>query len=422
MASKNNKVDNAFVISQYYGFEGLELDQVEKEAHEKAKKIKVYKDFDHSHLPKIEEAVTILKHANSDEQKRRQMPLLFYSKGELKNPHNKKTKKRSGESVSLHIIGTPKSIAEALLIKTAYTILKEEGYKNLSVEVNNIGDKDTLAVYNKQVTNFFRSKLDDLDTDCKEMLKFGGHTLVTCNVKGVKHLLKETPSPIEFLNEEHRNHFKEVLEYLQSQEIPFEINKFVLGDPHYSSNTIFTIIDEKTGKILATGSRYNDIARRTVLRKGIPAVSVSINVPKLKTVPHTKQPKFDNCDIYFIQLGYGAKLKSLEVIETLRKAGIPVHQSVGRDKMSTQTQFAHKKGVKYILLMGQKEALENSICVRNLETNSQKTIPLTDLVEYLKELKSKETPKKKPVTKKKVAVSKKQKQTVKKKAQTKKKK
>lgn len=340
-----------------------------------------------AHLPKIEEAVALLRHSNSDEQKKRQMPILFYTKGELKNPNNKKMKKRTGESVSLHIIGTPKSIAEAILIKTAYTILKEEGYKNLSVEINNIGDRDTLVHYNKQVTNFFRGKLADLNTDCKELLKFGGHTLVTCNIKGVQHLLKEAPSPIEFLSEDHRNHFKEVIEYLESQKIPFEINKFVLGDPHYSTNTIFTILDEKSGKILATGSRYNDLSKRTVLRKGIPAVSVSIKLPKLKQVSPSKQPKFDDCDIYFIQLGYAAKLKSLEVVETLRKAGIPVHQSIGRDKMATQTQFAHKKDVKYILLMGQKEAIEDSICVRHLETNSQKTIPLTSLVEYLQNLK-----------------------------------
>lgn len=401
MATKKSTVDNAFVISQYYGFEGLDVVEVDAEAHEKGQKKKQYKDFEHPHLPKIEEAITILKHANTDEQKRRSAPLLYYSKGDFKNPQNKKAKKRSGESVSLHIIGTPKSIAEALLIKTAYTILKEEGYKNLSVEINHIGDKDTLVAYNKQSTNFFRGKLDELNTACKELLKFGGHTLVTCNLKGVSHLTKEIPTPIEFLSEDHRNHFKEVLEYLQSQDINFEINKFVLGDPHYSSHTVFTIIDEKSGKILATGSRYDDLSKKTVLRKGIPAVSVSINLPKLKKVPHSKQPKFDDCDIYFIQLGYGAKLKSLEVIETLRKAGIPVHQSVGRDKMSTQTQLAHRKDVKYILLMGQKEALENSICVRNLETNSQKTIPVDSLVAYLKELKAQEKKAKKKVSPKK---------------------
>ncbi len=388
-SKKTAKIDNAFVISQYYGFEGLDLHHVEKEDHDKAQKLKNYKNFEHAHLPKIEEAVALLRHSHSDEEKRRQMPILYYTKGEIKNPHIK-SKKKIGESVSLHIIGTPKSIAEAILIKAAYTILKEEGFKNLSVEINHIGDKETLPTYNKQVTNYFRGKLADLNTDCKELLKFGGHTLVTCNLKGVQHLLKEVPTPIEFLNEEHRNHFKEVIEYLESQKIPFEINKFVLGDPHYSSHTVFTIIDEKTGKILATGSRYDDLSKRAIVRKGIPAVSVSIKIPKFKQVPHSKIPNFDDCEIYFIQLGYGAKLKSLEVVETLRKAGIPVHQSIGRDKMSTQTQFAQKKGAKYILLLGQKEALENSICVRHLETNSQKTIPLSSLVDYLRDLKKNE--------------------------------
>lgn len=43
---KDTKVDNAFVISQYYGFEGLELPHVEKDDHDRAQKIKNYKDFD----------------------------------------------------------------------------------------------------------------------------------------------------------------------------------------------------------------------------------------------------------------------------------------------------------------------------------------------------------------------------------------
>lgn len=389
-SKKTTKVDNAFVISQYYGFEELNLGSIEKEPHDKAQKMRTLNKYDHSHLPKIEEVVATLYHANTSEEKRRQLPLLFYTKGELKNPQNKKPSRKSGETVSLHIVGTTKSIAEAILIKTAYTILKEEGYKNLSVEINNVGDKDSLTLFNKHATNFFRGKLPDLNTDCKELLKFGGHALMACNIKGIQHLLKEAPTPLDFLNEESRTHFKEVIEYLDSQSIPFEINKFIFGDPQYSSHTIFTILDSKSGKILATGSRFDEVSKKTVVRKGIPGISVSIKLPKLKQVSSSKIPNFDACDIYFIQLGYGAKLKSLEVVNMLRKSGICVHQSIGRDKMATQTQFAHKKGVKYILLMGQKEANENSICVRHLETNSQQTIPLTSLVEYLSNLKKAE--------------------------------
>ena len=38
-----------------------------------------------------------------------------------------------------------KSIAEAILIQTSLAILREEGYKNLFVEINSVGDKESLA-------------------------------------------------------------------------------------------------------------------------------------------------------------------------------------------------------------------------------------------------------------------------------------
>lgn len=383
--SSNKKVDNAFVVSRYYGFEGLNIDQIEKTHHEKAKKMIKKENFKHENLPHLEEYVSVLSHSHKEEIKN--PPALYYTKGEIKTS---KRKKSPSKNIGLHIIGTPKSIAEAILIKTAFSILKEEGYKDIELEVNSLGGRESQEKFNKALTGYFRNKLDDLNSQCKEILKFGGHTLMACNPKGFSmEKFEDAPSSIEYLSEDSRKHFKEVIEYLESQEIPFEINKNVIGDPHYSTHTVFTILDKKTGKILATGTRYNDLAKKTITSKGHPAVSLNITLPKLKQVPSKKEPDFKKCDVYFIQLGYAAKLKSLEVIEILRKAGIHVHHAIGRDKMSTQTNFAHKKNVKYILVMGQKEAIENSVCVRDLETNSQTTVRLDRLVDHLKSLREK---------------------------------
>lgn len=386
---KSKQTENAFVISEYYGFEGLEIDPINRDLTEKVKRIKKDNDkIEHPHLPRIEECVSILEKCHGDENKNKTFPLLYYTKGEMKD--GRRTPKYSGKTVGLHIIGTPKSIAEAILIKTACAILEEEGYKDLSVEINSLGNKESLALFSKELNAYMRSKVSELDVECKEVLKCGGHTLVSMNPKGLpEKILNESPSSIEFLSEGSRNHFKEVIEYMESQSIPYEINKNILGDPHYSTNTVFTILDKKTGKILATGTRYNELSKRTLSRKGHPGVSLNIRLPKLKKVSESKKPKFNKSDIFFIQLGYSAKLKSLEVIERLRKANIPVHQSIGRDKMATQTAFAQKKGAKYILLMGQKEANENSVCVRDLESNNQTTIPLENLVEHLKKLRKK---------------------------------
>jgi len=380
----SKKVDNAFVISEYYGFEGLDINKIEKDHHIKALKMKNKEDFKHEDLPHLEEYVSVLSHAHKNEA--RTLPMLFYTKGEIKTSKRRSTPTKN---IGLHIIGTPKSIAEAILIKTAFAILKEEGYNDVSLEINSLGGRDSQTNFNKALTTYFKSKLDYLDSECKELLKFGGHTLVACNPKGLSKVINETPSSIEFLTEDNRKHFKEVIEYLESQKIPFEINKSIVGDPHYSTSTVFTIINKKNGKILATGTRYDDLAKKTITRNGHPGVSLNINIPKLKTTQENKKPKFEKCDTYFIQLGYAAKLKSLEVIELLRKAGIAVYHSIGRDKMSTQTSFANKKHVKYILLLGQKEAMENSVCVRDLESNCQTTVPMDKLVEHLKNLRKK---------------------------------
>lgn len=90
--------------------------------------------------------------------------------------------------------------------------------------------------------------------------------------------------------------------------------------------------------------------------------------------------------MYFIQLGFDAKLKSLNVIEILRKAKIPIAQSLSKDSLGVQLAVAEKMGVKYALIFGQKEALKNSVIVRDMTNRSQETIKLNKLLEYLKEL------------------------------------
>jgi histidyl-tRNA synthetase len=95
-----------------------------------------------------------------------------------------------------------------------------------------------------------------------------------------------------------------------------------------------------------------------------------------------KKPK-----VYFIQIGLEAKLKSLNVIEILRKAHVPMIQALSKDSLSAQLAVAEKSGAPFAIIFGQKEAMEKSVIVRNMETRSQETVPLAQLHDYLKHLK-----------------------------------
>ena len=99
---------------------------------------------------------------------------------------------------------------------------------------------------------------------------------------------------------------------------------------------------------------------------------------------HTKTKK---PQIFFAQIGAEAKLKSLKIIEMLRQAHFHLHQSLSKDKISSQVAIAENLKVSYIIIVGQKEALENSVIVRNMLNRSQTVVPIPKLADHLNHLK-----------------------------------
>ena len=101
-------------------------------------------------------------------------------------------------------------------------------------------------------------------------------------------------------------------------------------------------------------------------------------------IPTSK--KIEKPLVCFVQIGFEAKLKSLQVIEMLRAAKIPTYQSLSHDKLSSQLQIADNQKIPYAIIMGQKEAMENSVIVRCMANQSQETVPLPNLQKYLEKI------------------------------------
>ena len=83
-------------------------------------------------------------------------PVMFYSYGPVfRHDNPQKGRYRQFWQFDMDVIGSDKSILDALVIKTAWTILIEAGATGLSVEVNSIGDKECRASYIRELNNYF---------------------------------------------------------------------------------------------------------------------------------------------------------------------------------------------------------------------------------------------------------------------------
>ncbi|MFZ3011929.1 MAG: histidine--tRNA ligase [Minisyncoccia bacterium] len=323
-------------------------------------------------------------------------PVMFYQYGPVFR-HDKPQRGRYRQfwQFDLDCLGNDKSIMDALVIKAGISILEEAGATNLTVDINSIGDKECRNGYIKELTNYYRKNLSSLPAVDRERLKTNPLRILDSKEEKTKELNDNAPDSVSFLCASCKKHFKEVLEYLEEMGINYNINKNLVRGLSYYTRTVFEVIEEggaEDGSPLALGGggRYDYLAKQVGGKKDVPAVGFSIGVDRIveakwykKLSPRIlKKPK-----IYFIQLGSEAKLKSLNIIEILRKAHIPIAQSLSKDSLGSQLGIAEKLSIPYAIIFGVKEAIDDSVIVRDMSNRSQDTVKLSKLLEYLKELK-----------------------------------
>ncbi len=323
-------------------------------------------------------------------------PVLFYQYGpSFRHDNPQQGRFRQFWQFDLDSLGSEKSIMDALVIKTGINILKEAGAENITLDINSIGDKECRNIYLKELVNYYKKNINNLPAKDRERLKKNPLRILDSKEIKTKEINENAPDSISFLCSSCKKHFKEVLEYLEEMEIPYNINKNLVRGLSYYTRTVFEVIEEKGGEdgnpiTIAGGGRYDYLAKQLGSKKEVPAVGFSIGVDRViasswykKLSPRiNKKPK-----IYFIQLGSEAKLKSLNVIEILRKAHIPIAQTLSKDSLGAQLSIAEKLQVPYVLIFGQKEALENSVIVRDMSNRSQNTVKISKLLDYLKNIK-----------------------------------
>lgn len=382
--------EKPFETALYFGFLPVKTPEITKEDLQNLKTVK-----DSYYEPKrvqaeapftfdVLEKIALLRSFDSWGFEHSPQPLLIAYKKPISGTFNKKT---SEFIMGLEVLGLSTSSAEALILRATLSILEDEGYKNLSIHLNSLGDKDSVGDFERVVSGFVRKHMNGFPADIRKMAKTDIFEILRSNDPKHHEVQSQAPKSLSFLSENSRNHFKEVLEHIESFNVPYTIAHRLIGSTAFCSHTIFEIRNEdgEKSEVLAHGYRYSRLSKKIGFKKEVPALGVTIAFKKKEKKPLSSG--IGKSRFYLIQLGFGAKLMALPVIEMLRKARITITHALAKDKLSSQLGSAENSKVPYILIIGQKEAIERSVVVRNVSTRAQESVEVDRLVEYLKKLK-----------------------------------
>jgi hypothetical protein len=293
-------------------------------------------------------------------------------------------------TLELHIVGHASAIAEALLLVVANAIAEEAGVKELTLSINNIGSVDSSNRFVRDVGLYLRKHIESISPTLRPRAASDPLGALVQLIERGHPAAPRAPQAMEYLTEDERRRFWELLEYLEISGLQYELNPHILGSRDCWANSLFELssTDPESGARvpIAFGGRYDPLASRFA-KSPTSATTIAITcelrgktqTKRSRDIPAEAQPA-----IYFAHLGLEARRRILSILEMLRHAGIPVHQGLWFDRMGEQMTVARQLGTPYIVIIGHKEAMEGTVLVREVSTNSQDAIPVPELPAYLK--------------------------------------
>lgn len=312
-------------------------------------------------------------------------PVLFYNVEQVP---------RSGEAaISFQVYGVEKCIAEALLIQVTRALLSDFGYDDHTVRINSLGDRDSTTRYTRELTNYLKKRLDDMPISARELMKSHVFEALMHLVEKEHELAYRCPNPLEHLSDPSRKHFRDIIEFLEMTEAPYEIDPKLIGHHQCYSDALFALdINDTDGvrmnhpPLYVRGGRYNEFVFRHT-KKEIPAAGAVVVLRDKKAPSRVpKAEKRGTPSVYVVQLGFGPKITSLKLIDQLRQENIPVLQNLACDSLSTQLRDAERRKVKYTIIIGQKEHVEGNVILRDMQARSQENVPLENVISQLKRM------------------------------------
>src|SRR3989344_838284 len=219
-------LENAIRVAEYYGFSAL--DQMPRLSARSTAQRK---------LPSLSEVESGIAFARRDEKAlltAARRCIVSMREGGALLAWRISTNSSGIPSVSfeLHIVGPQTTIAEALLIIAGNAIAEEAGINERILSINNIGSPESNGRYVRDVGLYLRKHIESISPTLRERAASDPlGTLVQLIERG-HPAISRAPQPMEYLTEEERRRFWEILEYLEMSGLSYELSPRVLHARH----------------------------------------------------------------------------------------------------------------------------------------------------------------------------------------------
>lgn len=291
---------------------------------------------------------------------------------------------REFHQVGAEVFGLRNPLMDAEIIKMGCEFLERTGIKNLTVEVNSLGNTQSRERYTNELRKFIESKIDKLCSNCKTRYAKNPLRVLDCKSETCQEQYKDAPLLNDYLDEESKDYYEKMKGCLDILNVNYVENHRLVRGLDYYSDTVFEIKSENLGaqSTVLGGGRYDklleilgDVKMPGIgFAAGIERISMLLDEDKIS---EEEKPVFI---VYFKE----TKDYALNTIKILRENDIKVDFEYEVKSFKSQMKKAGKIDSKYVIIIGEDEQNENKLVLKDFSTGEQEKLEIEKVIERVR--------------------------------------
>ena len=203
----------------------------------------------------------------------------------------------------------------------------------------------------------------------------------------MKKAMEKAPLLIDYLTSESREHFNQVISYLDALNISYVLNPRMVRGLDYYTGTTFEFVHELLGAQsgIGGGGRYDGLMEQ-LGGQSLSGIGFGLGVDRALLAAEAEgviRPDAFVSDLFIIPLGEAAKVQALTLASSLRSKGKTVEIAFGDRALKGAMKGADKSGATYVIVIGDSEISSGTVELKEMKTGASTSVKIDSLFEAL---------------------------------------
>jgi histidyl-tRNA synthetase len=283
-------------------------------------------------------------------------------------------------------VAEPEQDVECILLQMDF--YRRCGVKDLELQVNSLGDKESKQRYRDALVAFLTPKQSQLGEDSQRRLAINPLRILDSKDPRDQAATQGAPPAVETLTDKSRRHFKRVQALLRSSGVPFRVNPNLVRGFDYYTETLWEVTAGGLGaqNAIGGGGRYDNLVEQLGGRP-TPGVGFGSGIERLLIALEAQGvalPRNEPKLVWLVSHGDAAREANWKLLAELRAAGIAADMDPSGRSVKSQFKVADREGAAYCVVVGDSELASNTVVLKKLATGEQVTVPRVEVITRLK--------------------------------------